>query len=68
MRVARVRVRRVSGMPHNVGVWVVDEDTWFTIYMDVSLITEEGALLLEGALSSAAEQAINSARFFARSS
>lgn len=67
MRVARVRVRRVSGMPCNVGVWVVDEDNWFTVYVDGSLVTEEGAQLLEAALSNTADRAVHATGRFARS-
>lgn len=46
-----VRVLRVSGMPHNVQVWVDDGIDCFTVYIDKSLITERGASTLELAFS-----------------
>lgn len=46
-----VRVLRVSGMPHNVQVWVDDGIECFTVYIDKSLITERGANTLELAFS-----------------
>ena len=55
-------------MPCSVGVWVVDEDNWFTVFVDESLITEEGAQLLEAALSSTADKAIWATGSWARSS
>jgi len=48
----RVRVRRVSGMPCNVEIYVKTMRGRITVYIAESLITEEGALLLEGVLSS----------------
>lgn len=48
-----VRVLRVSGMPHNVQVWVDDGIECFTVYIDNKLITESGATALELALSTA---------------
>lgn len=47
-----VRVLRVSGMPHNVGVWVDDRDDGaFIVYIDRDLITERGADALQSTLN-----------------
>ncbi len=42
-----LRVLRVSGMPHNVDIWVDDGTDCVTIYIDERLITERGALALQ---------------------
>lgn len=43
-----VRVVPVSGMPHNVQVWVEDRDDGrFNVYIDRSLIQDEGAFALQ---------------------
>lgn len=42
-----VRVLRVSGMPHNVQVWVVDGLDCYTVYIDKQLITEQGGRALQ---------------------
>lgn len=42
-----VRVICVSGMPHNVKVWVDDDPDCFRVYIDEDLITERGAASLE---------------------
>lgn len=43
----RVKVLRVSGMPHNVDVWVDEAPGRVTYYIDESLITPLGAKVLE---------------------
>jgi hypothetical protein len=43
----RVKVLRVSGMPHNVDVWVDEAPGRVTYYVDASLITPLGARVLE---------------------
>lgn len=53
-----VRVRRVSGMPHNVVVWVDGP----TVYVDCSLITVEGASCLESALNDAVKLGVFESR------
>ena len=45
-----VRVLCVSGMPHNVKVWVDDDLGCFRVYIDSELITELGAVSLETVL------------------
>ncbi|CAL9663518.1 hypothetical protein SUDANB1_07096 [Streptomyces sp. enrichment culture] len=45
-----VRVLRVSGMPCNVTVWVDDGPACFTVYIDSTLITEQGATSLQAIL------------------
>lgn len=47
-----LRVQRVSGMPFNVEVWVVDGLDCFTVYIDKRLITSRGATALQDMLSS----------------
>lgn len=42
----RVKVLRVSGMPHGVQIWIDRQDRRCTYYVDASLITDEGAALL----------------------
>ena len=43
-----VRVVPVSGMPHNVQVWVEDRDDGrFNVYIDRTLIQDEGAFALQ---------------------
>jgi hypothetical protein len=43
-----VRVMSVSGMPCNVKVWVEDcDDGRFNVYVDKSLIQDEGAFALQ---------------------
>lgn len=47
-----VRVVSVSGMPHNVKIWVEDcDDGSFNTYIDESLISDEGAFALERILN-----------------
>lgn len=47
-----VRVASVSGMPHDVRIWVEDcDDGIFNIYIDQSLIKSEGALALQEVLN-----------------
>jgi hypothetical protein len=45
----RVKVLRVSGMPHGVDVWVDRTPRRCTYYVDERLITAEGAELLAAA-------------------
>ena len=45
-----VQVLCVSGMPHNVKVWVDDGPGCFRVYIDRELITERGAMSLEAVL------------------
>ena len=45
-----VRVLPVTGMPHNVEIWLDDSDDDFTIYIDRALITDRGAKHLEAVL------------------
>lgn len=47
-----LRVQRVSGMPCNVEIWVVDEPDSFTVYVDRNLITARGAIALQEMLRS----------------
>lgn len=47
----RVRVLRVSGMPHNVQVWPVTRQGKLILHVDEDLITDEGARFLEAAFS-----------------
>jgi hypothetical protein len=48
-----VRVMSVSGMPHNVKIWVEDCDSGsFNVYVDKSLISDEAASALECILNS----------------
>lgn len=47
-----VRVLSVSGMPCNVQVWVEDRDDGrFNVYIDSSLMQEEGARALQKILN-----------------
>lgn len=47
-----VRVVSVSGMPHAVKIWVEDcDDGNFNVYIDKSLISDEGALALQRILN-----------------
>jgi hypothetical protein len=45
-----VRVLAVSGMPHNVDIWLDDSEDDFMIYIDRALITDRGAMHLERVL------------------
>jgi hypothetical protein len=45
-----VQVLRVSGMPHNVEVWVDDHPDHFAVYIDRELITDRGATHLQATL------------------
>jgi len=47
-----VLVLRVSGMPHNVDIWIDDDPGYFAVYIDKSLITERGAAILQAVLRS----------------
>lgn len=47
----RVRVLRVSGMPHNVQVWPVSRNGKLVLHVDEELITDEGARFIEAAFS-----------------
>lgn len=47
----RVRVLRVTGMPHNVQVWPVVQQGELFLHVDEKLVTDEGAQFLEAALS-----------------
>jgi hypothetical protein len=47
----RIRVLRVTGMPHGALLWIDDQPRRFTVYIDESLITELGVQVLEGALN-----------------
>lgn len=42
-----LQVLRVSGMPFNVKVWVVDHPEGFTVYIDKKLISKHGAAALQ---------------------
>lgn len=52
----RVRVRRVSGMPCQVEIFVKNSPGRITVYIAERLITEEGAALLEGVLTALPER------------
>lgn len=46
-----VQVLRVAGMPYSVAVWIDDHSPdRFTVYVDKTLITTQGAASLEGVL------------------
>lgn len=47
----RVRVLRVSGMPHNVQVWPVTRHGKLILQVDEKLVTDEGARFIEAAFS-----------------
>lgn len=47
----RIRVLRVSGMPHGALIWIDDQPRRFTVYIDESVITDLGVQVLEGALN-----------------
>jgi len=47
-----VQVLRVSGMPCNVDIWVDDDPGHFAVYIDKSLITQQGAASLQAILRS----------------
>lgn len=42
----QVRIQRASGMPHGVQLFIQDEPDFFIVWIDHSLISEEGAQLL----------------------
>jgi len=47
-----VRVMSVSGMPHHVTIWIEDcDDGSFNVYVDQSLIGDDGADALERILN-----------------
>lgn len=47
-----VRVVSVSGMPHNVQIWVEDcDDGQFNVYADQKLISDDGAAALQKILN-----------------
>lgn len=47
----RIRVLRVTGMPHGALLWIDDQPRRFTVYIDESLISDLGVQVLEGALN-----------------
>lgn len=48
----RVQVKRASGMPHNVGLWIKQTPATTTVYVDAGDISDLGAAALGAAISS----------------